>query len=65
MVDERDPRAGRRPGDDLVPENGAGVGRVSELLDVGAAQAAGEHPDELSRSFRLRHVGEHRLAAGA
>ena len=42
---------------DLVPEHRAG-GRAAELLDVGAAQTAGEYADELAGACRLGQLGE-------
>jgi hypothetical protein len=44
--------------DDLVAEHGAGR-RSAELLDVGAAEPAGEH---LERVLRLGQIGELRPA---
>ena len=48
-------------GDDLVAEDIAGVGGV-ELLDVRAAEPAGEHAHELPRPLGLGHVRERRLS---
>ena len=59
VVDERDapPVELRRH---LVTEHRP-RGRGADLLDVGAAQPAGEHPDERAVPVRLGHVGEPRL----
>jgi hypothetical protein len=55
-MDER--FASRRPAhDDLVTEHGAGL-RDADLLEVGAAETAGEH---LERRLRRRHVRDPRL----
>ncbi len=55
MVHERDPPSVHRR-NHLVAENAARRG-ASELLDVRAAQPAGEHRH---RPLRLRHVRERR-----
>ena len=56
--------ATRRPSaslrDDLVAQDRAGV-RRPELLDVRAAEPAGEHPHELAGPVGLRDVRERRL----
>ena len=43
--------------DDLVPEHGAG-GAAAELLDVGAAETAGEYADEVAGTCRVGNLGE-------
>ena len=48
-------------GDDLVAEDIAGVGGI-ELLDVRAAEPAGEHAHELARPVGLGDVRERRLS---
>ncbi len=48
---------------DLMTEHGPGCG-APELLDVGAAKAAGTDANEHARSGRLRQVGELGLPAG-
>ena len=59
-MDERDPPSVLRDGDDLVAEHGA-CARRGELLDVRAAEPAGEHPHELAGPVGLREVRERRL----
>lgn len=59
-MDERDPPPVRL-GNDLVTEDGSTASRT-ELLDVRAAEPAGEHVNELSATLRLGDVRELRLS---
>ena len=61
-MDEGDAPAVGRLGHDLVSQHDACQSRVTELLDVRAAQAAGEHAHELSGPVGLGDVGELGLA---
>ena len=63
VVDEGDAASVGGLADDLVPEHGS-VGGASDLLDVGAAQPAGEHAHELARPVRLGYVRKGRLSVG-
>ena len=62
VVDERHPAAVLELGDDLVPEHRARVLR-RQLLHVGAAEPAGDDPDERPRPFGLGDVFERRFSS--
>ena len=61
VVDERDVPTVVELGDDLVAEHGPRVLR-RELLDVRAAEAARDDPDDRARPLGLGHVRERRLS---
>jgi hypothetical protein len=60
VVDERDALSGGRLGDDFVAEHLSSVLGL-QLLQVGAAEAAGEDADGLPRAVRLVDLREVRL----
>ena len=64
VVDERHATAVGGRGDDLVPEHRA-RGGDADLLDVRAAQPAGEHGHEVAGRRRVRDVGKAGLPVGS
>ena len=56
-VHDGDARAVFEDALDLVPEHGAGEA-AAELLDVRAAQTAGEYADEVAGTCRVGNLGE-------
>ena len=57
-VHDRDVRTVFECTDDLVPEHRAAQAAAPELLDVGAAQTAGEYADEVTGTLRVGNLGE-------
>jgi hypothetical protein len=63
VVDEGDPPPAGGLGDDLVAEHGSAVAGP-QLLEVGAAEPAGEHAHDLAGPLGLGQLDELRAPVG-